>query len=162
LVEYISDSKGLSRLPGIMTLGYIAAFDEHNAMAIINSKGIEPLRETLMKETEDHLKAASCWTLGQLGGHSYNHAKAMAEADVLSHLLECYKNGKSSEDLKKKAKRSLKSILVMCTVLDALEPLINQSPDEILIYILKQFKKILPTDPTAKKNFVLSNGLKSI
>lgn len=49
----------------------------------------------------------------------------MAEADVLSHLLECYKNGKSSEDLRKKAKRSLKSILVMCTVLDALEPLIN-------------------------------------
>jgi hypothetical protein len=61
----------------------------------------------------------------------------MAEADVLSHLLECYKNSKSSEDLRKKAKRSLKSILVMCTVLDALEPLINQSPDEILIYILK-------------------------
>lgn len=49
----------------------------------------------------------------------------MAEADVLSHLLDCYKNSKSSEDLKKKAKRSLKSILVMCTVLDALEPLIN-------------------------------------
>jgi len=38
LVEYITDSKGNSRLPGIMTLGYIAAFDEHNAMAIINSK----------------------------------------------------------------------------------------------------------------------------
>jgi hypothetical protein len=63
-VEYISDSKGLARLPGIMTLGYIAAFDEHNGMAIINSKGIEPLRETLMKESEDHLRAASCWTLG--------------------------------------------------------------------------------------------------
>lgn len=47
-----------------MTLGYIAAFDEHNAMAIINSKGIDPLRETLIKESEDHLKAASCWTLG--------------------------------------------------------------------------------------------------
>lgn len=38
LVEYITDSRGNSRLPGIMTLGYIAAFDEHNAMAIINSK----------------------------------------------------------------------------------------------------------------------------
>lgn len=49
----------------------------------------------------------------------------MAEADVLSHLLGCYKNSQSSEDLKKKAKRSLKSVLVMCTVLDALEPLIN-------------------------------------
>ena len=38
LVEYITESKGNARLPGIMTLGYIAAFDETNAMAIINSK----------------------------------------------------------------------------------------------------------------------------
>jgi len=71
------------------------------------------------------LKAAAAWTLGQLGGHSYNHAKAMAEADALSHLLEVYKSNLSSEDLKKKAKRALKDIMVMCTVLDALEPLIE-------------------------------------
>ena len=108
-----------------MTLGYIAAFDEHNAMAIINSKGIEPLRDALINEKEDYIKAAAAWTLGQLGGHSYNHAKAMAEADALSHLLAVYKCDESSEDLKKKAKRSLKDILVMCTVLDALEPLID-------------------------------------
>lgn len=31
-----------------------------------------------------------------------------------------------------------------------------------MIYILNQFKKILPTDPNAKKNFVLSGGLKII
>lgn len=86
----------------------------------------------------------------------------MAEADALSHLLTVYKDENSSEDLKKKAKRALKDIMVMCTVLDALEPLIDLSPDEILIYILKQFKKILPTDPNAKKNFVLSGGLKII
>lgn len=75
-----------------MTLGYIAAFDEHNAMAIINSKGIEPLRDSLKQENDDHVKAAAAWTLGQLGGHSYNHAKAMAEADALSHLLNAYKD----------------------------------------------------------------------
>ena len=63
LVEYITDSKGNARLPGIMTLGYIAAFDEHNAMAIINSKGIEPLTNSLL-EKEDHIKAAAAWTLG--------------------------------------------------------------------------------------------------
>ncbi len=86
----------------------------------------------------------------------------MAEADALSHLLAVYKYPKSSEDLKKKSKRALKNILVMCTVLDALEPLIEQAPDEILIYVLNQFKKILPTDPNAKKSFVLSGGLKII
>ena len=153
LVEYITDSKGNARLPGIMTLGYIAAFDEHNAMAIINSKGITPLKEALLKESEDHIQAAAAWTLGQLGGHSYNHAKAMAEADVPSHLLAVYKHSSSSEDLRKKAKRALKSILIMCTMLDALEPLLQDSPDEILLYVLNQFKKILPSDPNAKKVF---------
>ena len=73
-----------------MTLGYIAAFDEHNAMAIINSKGIPPLKDALAKEPEDHIQAAAAWTLGQLGGHSNQHAKAMAEADVPSHLLAVF------------------------------------------------------------------------
>lgn len=162
LVEYITDSRSSARLPGIMTLGYIGAFDEHNAMAIINSKGIAPLKDALTNETEDHIQGVAAWTLGQLGLHSYNHAKAMAEADVLSHLLAVYKAPKSSEELKKKAKRALKDILRMCSVLDALEPLIQDAPDEILIYILNQFKKILPTDSNAKKNFVLSGGLRNI
>jgi 3-methyladenine DNA glycosylase AlkD len=125
LVEYISDSKGNARLPGIMTLGYIASFDEHNAMAIINSKGIEPLKDALMNEKEDYMKASAAWTLGRLGHHSYNHSKAMAEADALSNLLTVYKSADSSGDLKNKTKQALKNILVACTVLDALEPLIS-------------------------------------
>jgi len=40
LVDYIGDTKGNARLPGIMTLGYIAAFDETLAIGIINAKGI--------------------------------------------------------------------------------------------------------------------------
>jgi len=35
----------------------------------------------------------------------------MAEADVPSHLLAVYKFPESSEDLKKKSKKALKSIL---------------------------------------------------
>ena len=104
----------------------------------------------------------AAWTLGQLGLHSYNHAKAMAEADVLNHLLSVYTSPKSSDELRKKTKRALKDILRMCSVLDALEPLIQLAPDEILIYILNQFKKILPTDSNARKNFVLSGGLRNI
>ncbi len=49
----------------------------------------------------------------------------MAEADALSHLLAVYKDPRSSADLKNKTKVALKNILVMCTVLDALEPLIE-------------------------------------
>lgn len=31
-----------------MTLGFIAAYDEKNAFSIINCKGIQPLKETLI------------------------------------------------------------------------------------------------------------------
>jgi 3-methyladenine DNA glycosylase AlkD len=161
-VEYIADSKGNARLPGIMCLGYIAAFDEHNATAIINAKAIGPLKDALIHETEDHIQAAAAWTLGQLGGHTNLHAKAMAREDIPSHLLAVYKYEKSSDDLKKKAKKALKSILSMCTHLQALEPLIKEAPDDILIYVLAQFGKVLPNDPAAKRDFVLSGGLKSI
>ncbi len=63
-VDYISESKGNSRLPGIMTLGYISAFDDALAMAVIVSKGIAPLKDALINEPEDHLKAAAAWSLG--------------------------------------------------------------------------------------------------
>mmetsp|Transcript_17385 Transcript_17385/g.2408 ORF Transcript_17385/g.2408 Transcript_17385/m.2408 type:complete len:81 (+) Transcript_17385:925-1167(+) len=80
-------------------------------MAVISAKGIPPLREALIKEPDDLVKAAAAWTLGQIGGHSADHARAMAEADVPSHLLAVYKFSESSEDLKKKSKKALKSIL---------------------------------------------------
>jgi hypothetical protein len=82
LVDYISEVKGSDRLPGIISLGYISAFDESLAMSIIASKGIAPLKDALINEPEDLIKAASAWTLGQMGGHSADHARAMAEADV--------------------------------------------------------------------------------
>jgi hypothetical protein len=98
-------------LPGIISLGYIAAFDETLAMGVISAKGIAPLKDALIKEPEDLVKAAAAWSLGQIGGHSADHARAMAEADVPSHLLAVYKFPDSSEELKKKCKKALKSIL---------------------------------------------------
>jgi len=47
-----------------MTLGYISAFDESLAMAVIISKGIAPLKDALINEPEDHIKAGAAWTLG--------------------------------------------------------------------------------------------------
>ena len=148
--QYITEARGNNRLPGIMTLGYIAAFSETLALAVVVSKGkgeefffntlllynslhcfyiffltpititffftfssvqhpitpilhilsptpffhihsskkgIAPLKDALINEPEDHLKAAAAWSLGQIGRHSPDHARALAEADVLRRLL---------------------------------------------------------------------------
>ena len=76
LVDYVNESKGNASLPAIMTLGYIAAFSETLALAVIVSKGVQPLASALVTEPEDHIKAAAAWSLGQIGRHSPEHAKA--------------------------------------------------------------------------------------
>ena len=161
-VDYISESKGNARLPGIMTLGYISAFDDSLAMAVIVSKGIAPLKDALMNEAEDHLKAAAAWSLGQIGRHSPDHAKFLAEADVPSRLLAVYMLPESSKDLKDKTKKSLKNIIQMCTHLPALEPLLQLAPNNILTYVCAQFAKVLPSNLEAKRTFVQSGGFQKI
>merc|ERR1712094_54260 len=111
MVDYVTEARGNNRLPGIMTLGYIAAFSETLALAVVVSKGIPPLKDALINEPEDHLKAASAWSLGQIGRHSPDHAKALADANALPKLLAVYLHEASSEDLKTKAKRALKSVI---------------------------------------------------
>lgn len=166
VVEYVGspETRGNSRLPGIMTLGYIAAFADTLALAVITAKGILPLRDALINEPEDHLKAASAWSLGQLGRHSKDHARALAEADVFKRLLAVYVHNDSSEDLKVKAKRALKSVIQKCTYLPSLEPLLQEPemPKNILKYIVHQFSKVLPADKEAKTRFVKSGGLQTI
>merc|ERR1711934_458708 len=128
LVDYVSEAQGNGKLPGIMAIGYIAAFSETLVLAIIVSKGVAPLKEALVTEPEDHIKAASAWSLGQIGRHTSDHARALAEGDVLRHLLACMVHQDSSEDLKTKSKRALKAILAKCTHLQALQPLLREAP----------------------------------
>merc|ERR1711881_472903 len=158
-VDYISESKGNARLPGIMTLGYISAFDDSLAMAVIVSKGIAPLKDALINEPEDHLKAAAAWSLGQIGRHTPDHARALAEADCLRLLLAVYLHQDSSEDLQTKAKRALKSVIQKCTHLPALEPLLQEAPPNILKSVVQQFAHVLPNDLNARRSFVQSGGL---
>lgn len=115
IVDYISvGSKGHARLPGIMCLGYISAFNETLAMSVIVSKGIPALNECLTEATEnftetpnpngityeaassvqdmteEYIKAAICWSLGQIGRHSPEHAKYVSEGGILPKLLNVY------------------------------------------------------------------------
>jgi len=118
-----------------MTLGYISVFDDSLAMAVIVSKGIAPLKDALMNEPEDHLKAAAAWSIGQIGRHSPEHAKYLAEADVPSRLLCVYMLPESSKDLQEKSQKALKNIIQMCSHMPALEPLLHLAPDNILTYV---------------------------
>ena len=52
-----------------MALGYIASFSETLALAIIVSKGVQPLMIALMGEKDDHIRAACAWSLGQVSEH---------------------------------------------------------------------------------------------
>ena len=64
MVDFISSTSGSVRLPGILTLGYIASFNDILAMGIIKAKGVKPLKEALINEKDHNLKSAAAWTLG--------------------------------------------------------------------------------------------------
>jgi len=87
IVDYLNTTTGVAKLPGIMTLGFIAGFDESLAMSVIVSEGIHPLCDALGAGDEDHVKAAAAWSLGQLGRHSPQHAKPLCEKNVPAILL---------------------------------------------------------------------------
>jgi len=162
MVEYIGEVRGNSRLPGIMSLGYIAAFSDQLAHEVIVSKAVLPLKDALMQEPEDHIKAAAAWSLGQIGRHSADHSRALAEADVLRRLLAVYMHQDSSEDLITKAKRALKSVIQKCQHMPSLEPLLQEAPPNILKYVVQQIVVVLRNDPAAKKAFAYSGGLQKI
>jgi hypothetical protein len=159
LVDYVSEAQGNNKLPGIMALGYISAFSETLALAVVVSKGVAPLKDALVSEPEDHIKAACVWTLGQIGRHSPDHSRALAEGDVFRHLLNCMVHEDSSDDLRTKAKRALKAVLAKCTHLQSLQPLLRESPPKVQKYVLRQFAQLLPHDVEARRSFVEVNQL---
>ena len=65
------------------------------AMGVIQAKGITPLKESLKNENES-VRAAAAWSLGQMGGHTPDHAKALAEQDIPRLLLELYRDPRST------------------------------------------------------------------
>ncbi|CAJ1082331.1 sperm-associated antigen 6 [Xyrichtys novacula] len=162
VVDYLGNCQGNLRLPGIMMLGYVAAHSEKLAMAVILSKGVPQLSLCLSEETEHHIKAATVWSIGQIGQHTPEHAKVVATANLLPKLLELYMDACSSEDLQAKCKKALKSILQKCTYLPGLEPLLYDAPSNILKHVVFQFSKVLPHDSKARRLFVTSGGLKKV
>lgn len=162
LVNFLSESVGNARLPGIMALGYISAFSEEYSSVVINHEGIATLKDALVYEQEDHIKAACAWSFGQIGQHSSGKAQALAEAEILPILLENYMDDSASDDLRKKSGGALKSIIDRLTHLDALLHLELNAPPSLQSNLLRQFAKILPSDAAARREFYQSGCLQKI
>ncbi|KAI5071188.1 hypothetical protein GOP47_0013439 [Adiantum capillus-veneris] len=164
IVENVTETIGNERLPGIMALGYIAAFDEILAEKIIGVNGIPSLLDALSNEEEDHIKSASAWSLGQIGRHCAHHALAVAKAGVLPKLLSTFLFPGSSEDLRTKCQRALRAIISSLTHLPALDSLLQgpRIPDDITSVLVAQLAKILLNDPDARTLFVTSGGLEKL
>ena len=56
----------------------------------------------LSEESEEHILAATAWALGQIGRHTPEHAKSIAQANILPRLLELYLTSDKAEDLQSK------------------------------------------------------------
>lgn len=85
-----------------------------------------PLAGALADEPEDHIRAASAWTVGQIGRHTPDHAKAVADAGALQSLVQWENATDSSEDLRTKSKKSLKAVTAKLTDLVALDALVHR------------------------------------
>ena len=55
------------------------------------------MKDSLIQIPDDLVKGASAWALGQIGGHSNKHANALANQEVLTHLLAVYIYQNSTE-----------------------------------------------------------------
>ncbi|XP_058496194.1 sperm-associated antigen 6-like [Solea solea] len=162
VIDYLAECRGDLRLPGILMLGYVAAHSEKLAMAVVLSKGLPQLTLCLSQEHDHHIKASTAWAISQIGGHTTQHANAVAKAGLLPKLLQLYMNTGSSEDLQIKAKTALNSILQRCTDLPSLQPLLFDAPSNILKHVVCQFSKVLPHDSLARRIFVTSGGLAKV
>ncbi|KXS16285.1 ARM repeat-containing protein, partial [Gonapodya prolifera JEL478] len=88
LVDYVTSTTGVSRLPGIMALGYISAFGEALALAVAVTGGVDAVARAMDTDEEDLVKSACAWTLGQVGRHSPEHARAVAASGALLRLAD--------------------------------------------------------------------------
>lgn len=161
LVDYISKSKGDARLYGILSIAYLSSFTEDMAMSIINAKVLEPLCDALENE-KDQVKSAVCFALNHIGRHSPSHANEVSGSGVFAKMLFYYMAPNTSTDLKDKAKQALNQIILKCSNLPALEPLLHVASKEILKAVLTQFVTYLKGNQKELGNFARNGGLQKI
>ena len=162
VVEYLNNARGAAKLHAITTLGYVAGFDHDLAKSVVQCKGHIALVNALRDKVEDHVKAAAAWSLGQIGRHSSELAKDLAEQKVLNELLIIYMSAEEKGDLKNKTKRALKAIIQQCQEMEALRPLLEIGNEKVLKHVVGEMAVILKANPASKRPFAEKGSLKKL
>lgn len=159
IIGYVEGMSNLGKIPGVMALGYIATYSETMAASVYKDGALPVLGDILSdSKVDDLVKAATAWTIGQIGFHSSDHARAVASAMLLKKLLIVHLQTQH-QDTKDNTKQALKVVIQKCVYLEPLTDLLGEgTPPKILKYIVAQFAKILPKNIEAKKRFVMSKG----
>lgn len=56
----------------------------------------------------------------------------------------------------------MKVVIAQCTYLTALQPLLTASPPDVLLVVLTQFDRVLPSDRAMRRQLVQTGGLRAI
>eukprot|EP00826_Nyctotherus_ovalis_P018892 TRINITY_DN15743_c0_g1_i1.p1 TRINITY_DN15743_c0_g1~~TRINITY_DN15743_c0_g1_i1.p1 ORF type:complete len:335 (-),score=136.27 TRINITY_DN15743_c0_g1_i1:156-1160(-) len=161
VVEYINNTKGLAKLNGIMTIGYVASFDHDLAKSMVHAKAHIALVNAL-KEDSDHIRSSAAWSLGQIGRHSSELARELADHKALNELLIVYMNADEKGDLKSKSRKALKMTVQQCMEMDALRPLLEVADERMLKCIVTQMAVVLKAKPETKRPFAERGALKRL
>ena len=168
LVQYTQQHVGAARLPGVMALGFIAAFSETLSFAVIVEGGVAVLVRGVVEEEEDYMRAACCWALGQIGRHSAEHARAVCAHNGLQVLVDVVNRAHKGEgeglngDLYGKALRAIKAVVEVCVEVGALEVVLGCADVKVNRYVARQLCKVLVNNAAARKAFVVSGGLQKL
>lgn len=115
-VDYVQAARSNNKIPGIMALGYISSASERLAKAVIVSHAVGPVAQALSTDPSEQVKAAAAWTLGQMGRHSPDHAKAVAQPDamVFPNLVALARDSDPAGDLHIKVVGCMVLRVVIC------------------------------------------------
>lgn len=92
-----------------------------------------------------------------------NNACIFIAAGVLTTMVSLEADPRSSEDLKTKCRRALKSLVSKLTHLPALDALVHRTlPESVMKMVLEQAGKVLMNDPQGRTLFVTSGGLAAV
>lgn len=149
---------------GIMALGHISSFSQALAAEVISSNALPPLVEALANEAEDHIRSATAWSLGQIGKHSPEQAKAVTEAGAMPLLVTYLSYKGSSEDLQTKCEHALKVICNRLSHYPAIESLLqvhNASKFWLLFEALCQFTHVTTYIQMLRFHLLITNTILS-
>ena len=149
-------------LPGVVAIGYLSAFSETTALAVIIAGGVPALLAALLSEPQDHVRAATVWALCQIGRHTAEHARALADAGALPVFVALLARPDASEDLLHKAKRALKAIVSKCGDAASLAPLLRDDNAKAQKYALLRYAALLPHDAATRKAFMQAGLLQRV